>query len=71
MEFHASPFIPLQCAITRKQQQCEKDEYYDANFGRFEQVTTEIVDDGGVQLTAEGEGILFWDGKDGGVEGEA
>lgn len=71
MELHATPFIPLKGTVPRKQQQDEQDENDGANLGCFEQVAAEIIDDGGVQLSAEGKRVLFWDGEDARVEGEA
>ena len=64
-----APLIPFERAVGKDEEEDDNDDDDRGNLSQLDNVTTEIVDDRGVNLIAETDGRLFWNGEDGFPEG--
>lgn len=71
MVLKTAPLVPLKSAVCEDEEENDGNDDDDANLGYLDQITTEIVNHGGVNLIAESDCGLLRDGEDGWVEGNA
>jgi hypothetical protein len=71
MILHASPLVPNKKTMESNEEESEDNKDDDSNPSGFDQVTSNVVDKGGVELIAERKSILIRNRQKGRIEGEA
>lgn len=58
---HGSPFVPSQKAVETNENESEYNKKDNTDLGSFDQITADIIDDGGVKTVAEFQPVLSRD----------
>lgn len=53
MGLHAAPFVPSQETVATSKEESNEDEDDDTNLGHLDKVTTQVIDNGEIQVIAE------------------
>ena len=59
MFLHATPFVPCEKTVESNEEQSKEDENDNSNFCGFDEVVSNIIDDGGIELIAERQSADF------------
>ena len=65
VSLHAAPFVPCQKAVETDEEKGEENNEDNSNLGNFYKVTSDVVNDGQINIVAKGETVLIRNGKDG------